>query len=151
MKISQIVLSVATALLSAELAAAAPIATISKSSGQVSVQTAKGIVPASPGTQLSEGDRLAIGLGSATVSYQTGKCKGSHEIGPQSIAVISNSGDRCVKRVEGAKAQTLGPGVPDELLAPVGLLAVGGGVAAALGTSGGGGGGSGVIFPPISP
>lgn len=134
-----------------EAIAAAPVAVLDSVSGQVSIQNAKGIRSVGPGTQLSEGDRLAVGQGSATVSYLSGKCKGSREVGPQTIVVISNSESQCVKRVEGAKAQMAGPGT--ELILPgLAVLAVGGGIAAAVVSSGGGGANPTFPFlPQISP
>lgn len=152
MKISHCAFSLAAVVISGDLALAAPVAILSGSTGQVSVQTSKGIVPAKAGTQLSEGDRLAVGRGSATVSYLKGKCKGGHEIGPQSIAVISVAGDQCSKRIEGAKAQSLDPNVPDYI--PAGLVIIGGGaLAAGLALTNGGDDNNAVfpLLPAISP
>jgi hypothetical protein len=140
--------SVAAVLLSADVALAAPIAIVNESAGQASVQTAEGILPAGPGTQLSEGDRLAVGEGSVKVSYLRGKCKGVREIGPRSIAVISTSVEQCSKRIEGAKAQSTDTNLPD-YVAPALVLAIGGGIAGAVAATNSGGGGT--TFPLISP
>jgi hypothetical protein len=137
MRLSWIAL-LAASLTGYETAAAAPLAVIDNVSGQVSIQTAKGIRSANPGVPLSEGDRLAIGRGSVTVSYLSGSCRGKREIGAHTLVVISNSEGKCAKRVEGAKAQVTGPG-SEFILPAVGVVAVGGGVAAGLALSGGGG------------
>lgn len=150
MKVSRVIFSVAAVLASSGLALAAPIAVLGDVTGQVSIQTSKGIVPAKPGAQLSEGDRLAVGQGTATVSYLGGKCKGAHEVGPRSIAVISSSEERCLKRLVGAKAQSLGPDIPD-IVAPLVLVGVGGGLAAGLAASNSGGNSGFPFFPVISP
>lgn len=146
MRISWIALSVA--LVTGSEATAAAVAVLDNVSGQVSIQTSKGVRPVGPGTQLSEGDRLAVGRGSATVSYLNGKCKGNHEIGAQTIVVILNSESQCLKRVEGAKAQ--GTGLDAEAVLPgVAALAVGGGIAAGLAFGGGGGGGGSNVGLPL--
>jgi hypothetical protein len=144
------VFSIAAALLSADMALAAPIAVVKESAGQASIQTVDGIVPATPGTQLSEGDRLAVGDGSVKLSYLRGKCKGVREVGPRSIAVVSTSEEQCAKRIEGAKAQSAGPNL-DDYVVPGLLLVAGGGIAGGLAASRGGGGGGGPLFAPISP
>ncbi|MBY6242463.1 hypothetical protein [Methylosinus sp. Sm6] len=146
MKIAPKMVSVAAVLLSANVALAAPVAVVRETSGQVSIQTVEGIVTANRGTQLSEGDRLAVGNGSATVSYLRGKCKGEREIGPRSIAVISVSGKECSKRIEGAKAQSSDPDLSGYILPGAAILA-GGGIAAGLAASNSSNGGS--AFPVV--
>jgi hypothetical protein len=140
--------SIVAIMLSAEVALAAPVAIVNESAGQASVQTAEGIISASPGTQLSEGDRLAVGEGSVKVSYLRGKCKGAREIGPRTIAVISASEELCSKRIEGAKAQSTDTNLPD-YVAPALVLAIGGGIAGALAATNNVGSGS--VLPLISP
>ncbi len=135
-------------MLTADVALAAPVAVLSETSGQVSVQTSDGIVTARRGTQLSEGDRLAVGDGSAIVSFLRGKCKGDREIGARSITVISTSAKECSKRIEGAKAQSLDQNL-GQWAAPAALLAAGG-IAAGIALPSNGGGGNTVLLV-ISP
>lgn len=152
MKIAPKVFSVAAVLLSANVALAVPVAVVRETSGQVSIQTAEGIVTASRGTQLSEGDRLAVGDGSVTVFYLRGKCKGEREIGSRSIAVISVSAQECSKRIEGAKAQSVDPGLSEYVVPGLALLVGAGGLAAGVAASNSSSGGSSSpLLPPISP
>lgn len=130
----------------ADVALAAPVAVVSAASGQVSIQTSDGIVTASRGMQLSEGDRVAVGDGSATVSFLRGRCKGDHDVGPRSITVISSAAKECSKRIEGAKADLR----IEDLAAPGLLLLAGGGLAAGLAISNTGGNLNAPFFP-ISP